>query len=128
MSSGYLRAPGRARRGIDREFFPLAGWSEAIEVEQGSAVHDGATDLDHAAKANQVLVVDLIPAQQLGVIAEIAQEPVKLPQCFRCAVEASHEGVAGQRFRFKNDELERVIGALWVPAISCAIGPDKEQG
>ena len=49
---------------------------------------------DHAAEANQVLVVDLVPVQQLGVIAEITQEPVKLPQCFRRAVEASHEGVA----------------------------------
>src|ERR1039457_958571 len=115
MSSGYLRAPCRARRGIDREFFPLAGRSEAIEVEQGSAVHDGATDLDYAAEANQVLVVDLIPVQQLGVIAEITQEPVKLPQCFWGAVEASHEGVAGQRFRGKHGELKRVVGLLCVP-------------
>ena len=49
-------------RGNDREFFPLAGRGKAIEVEQGSAVHDGATDLDHAAEANQVLVVDLMHA------------------------------------------------------------------
>src|ERR1022692_5339016 len=115
MSSGYLRAARGARRGIDREFFPLAGWGKAIEVEQGSAVHDGATDLDHAAEANQVLVVNLIPAQQLGVITEITQEPVKLPQCFWRTVEASHEGVAGQRFRFKHGELKRVVGLWCVP-------------
>ena len=106
----------------------MAGRGEAIEVEQGTAVHDGATDLDDAAETNQVLVVDLILAQQFGVITEIAQEPVKLPQRFRRAVEASQEGVAGQGFRFKHGELKVVVRPLCVPAIACALDQEQDIG
>ena len=63
-----------------RRFFPLCGWREAVEVEQGSAIYDMA-EPDHTSEADQLPVIDLISAQQFGVVAEVAQEPVEFPQC-----------------------------------------------
>jgi len=42
-------------------------------------------DLDHSAKANEILVVDFIVAEQVGVVAEVPQKPGELPQGFNRA-------------------------------------------
>ena len=46
-------------------------------------------DLDHTPQVDQGLVIDLILSEQLGVIAEIAQEPAQLPHGSGRAVEAA---------------------------------------
>jgi hypothetical protein len=48
----------------------LDSWREAIEIEHGSAVHDGVADLDDTPQPDQAFPVDLIPAEQIGVVTE----------------------------------------------------------
>ena len=86
---------------------PTTRRRKAVEIEQRSAVYDGVADLDDAAKADQVLVVDLIVTQQLGVVAEVAQKPVELPQRFRRAVETSGKECAGECFGSRTAKRSR---------------------
>src|SRR5438552_5410934 len=74
-------------------------------------------DLDHAAEANNVLVIDFVTSKKFSVIAEVPEKPVQLPQRFVCAVEAPSESVARQEFGLKHREHEAVIRFQRVPAI-----------
>ena len=40
---------------------------------------------------DQSFLIDLVAAEQFGVVAEIAQEPAELPQGFRGAIEPARE-------------------------------------
>src|SRR5207249_6921746 len=94
-SSGYLRAAS-ACRSVNRQFFPLACRGEAVEVEQGSAIHDGMTDLDHAPQSNETLLLNLISPEQFSVIAKVAQKPGQFPEGFLGAVDATSNRACGQ--------------------------------
>jgi hypothetical protein len=48
-----------------------AEWGEAVEVHQRDAVDHGVADLDDSDQAAQGALVDLVLAQQFGVIQEI---------------------------------------------------------
>src|SRR5271169_2532665 len=56
------------------------------------AIDDTVGELHHSTKPDQGLIVNLIAAEQLGVVTEVAQEPAELPQRFRGAVEPCGEG------------------------------------
>ena len=88
---------------------------ETIEIEQGSAVHDGVADLDDTAEADQVLVVDLIPSEQFGVVAEVAQKPVEFPQRSGRAVEAAGNRVSGEFFGFEDREAKEIERFSCIP-------------
>ena len=47
------------------ELFPPGRRGEAVEVEDGDAVHGDFADLDHAPQVDQRLLVDLIPSQAI---------------------------------------------------------------
>src|ERR1035441_6024083 len=97
MSSGCLRGVGArsTRNRSCRQFFPLAGWSEAIKVDERNAVDHSVTDLDDAAESGQSLLIDLFVGQKFRVIEEIPQEPAQLPHRFLRAVETTHNGLPG---------------------------------
>src|SRR5438876_5332141 len=84
-------------------------------------------DLDHAAQTGNILVIDLITSQKFRVVAEIAQEPVQLPQCLGCAVEASTESIAGEGFGLKHSEQDCVVGLLRMPAILHSLNANQEK-
>ena len=53
---------------------------------------------DHAAEIDQGLFVHLILGEQFRVIAEIAQEPIQLPESSFGAIEPTREGAALEGF------------------------------
>ena len=73
------------------EFFPAAGRGKTVQPEQGSAVEDDVADLDHALQTYELRFVHFVASEQFGVVAEVAQEPVQLPQGFRAAIEPAGE-------------------------------------
>jgi len=58
-------------------------------------MHDGMTYFHYTLEADQSLVIDFIFSQQLGVVAEVAQEPGQLPHCSGGAVKAAGGQAAG---------------------------------
>src|SRR5439155_5788127 len=124
-SSSHLRS-GRIVRGCGGEFLPATKGSESVEIEDGDAMHDGMTHLQHALEADQRLIIDFIFAQQLGVITEVAQEPGQLPHCSGPAVEAAGDQASGEMLGLKNSEADLVIRFLCMPAILHSIHPGEE--
>jgi hypothetical protein len=84
-------------------------------------------DLDHSTQANQVLVVDLVLPEQLGVVTEIAQEPVEFPQRSGRAVEATGNRVSSEFFRFKDREAEKIKRFSRVPSMVGSFDSNQEQ-
>ena len=89
-------------------------------------MHNGMTYFHYTLQADQRLVIDFILSQQLGVIAEVAQEPGQFPHCSGCTVEAAGNQAAGQMLGFENREADLVIRFLQVPAILHSINLDEE--
>ena len=56
------------------EFFPLAGWGEAVEVDERNAVDHGMADLDDAAESRQSLLIDLLVGQKFRVASTAARQ------------------------------------------------------
>jgi hypothetical protein len=56
----------------EREFFPLSGWRESVEVEEGAAVQRRVRDPEDPAETQQRLLIDLVPTHQILVIAEVS--------------------------------------------------------
>ena len=80
-------------------------------------------DLDHSPESGQTLIVDLVLAEQFGVVAKVTQKPVQLPQRFRRAIEASGDALAGIQLGLDDREPEEVIGLLCLPAMLRFIDP-----
>ncbi len=45
-------------------------------------VQDGVRDANNTLQPNERLLIEFISTQQIGVIAEIAEEPAQPPKCF----------------------------------------------
>ena len=69
-------------------------------------------DLDNSLQTYELGLVDFVGTEEFSVVAEVAQEPVKLPEGFRTAIEPAREDVASEPAWFKNDNRQRVIGFL----------------
>jgi|SRR5580704_15462008 hypothetical protein len=107
--------------------FPLAGRSKAVEVEQRCAIQNGVADLDHAAKANEILIVDFVVVEQVGVVAEVPQKPSELPQGFGRAIDSASKSLALDLLRFKDTEAQKVKGFLRMPTVLGSLHADEEQ-
>jgi hypothetical protein len=46
-------------------------------------------DLDDTAESDEAFFVDFIPAEQLGVVTEVTEEPVEFPERSGRAIEAA---------------------------------------
>ena len=109
------------------QFFPLAGWGKAVEVDQRNAVDHGVADLDDAAQSGQSLFIDLLVGQQFRVIKKIPQEPAQLPQRFLRAVEPADNGLTGQSAGLDDGESEDVERFVGMPAELGAIDANEED-
>ncbi len=74
----------------------------------------------------QGTLVDLVLAQQFGVIEKIPQEPTQLPHRLRGAVEAADNRAPGERLGFKDGEPQQIKALLGLPAVLGAIEPDEK--
>src|ERR1700733_4691835 len=120
---GGLLAARRSRGGL----FPVGGWSEAVEVEERAAVQDRSRGPEDSSQAHHGLFVDFVSAHQVGVVAEIAQEPAQFPQGPWGAVEPAGDRMALVLFRFENSEPQNVERSLRMPAIEGSIDANQED-
>jgi len=69
---------------VDRgsQLFPLASRHEAVEIHERNAVDHGVADLHDPGQPAQDALVDLVLAQQFGVIEKISQEPASFHIAF----------------------------------------------
>ena len=84
-------------------------------------------DLDDTAEADQALVVDLIPAEQFGVVAEVAQKPVEFPQRSGRAVEAAGNRVSGEFFGFEDREAKEIERFSCIPPMMGSLDANEQQ-
>ena len=103
------------------------GRRETVEVEQGSAVHDRVADLDDTAEPDQAFLVDLISAEQFGVVTEVAQKPVEFPQCSGRAVEAAGNRVSREFFGLEDREAEEIERFSRIPPMVRSLDANQEQ-
>ena len=115
-----------AERGHGGQLFPLAGRGEAVEVHQRDAVDHGVADLHDPDQAAQGSLVDLVLAQQFGVIEKIPQEPTQLPHRLWGAVETANDRSSSEWLGFKNGEAQQIKALLGMPAMLRPIEPDKK--
>ena len=109
------------------QFFPLAGWGEAVEVDQRNAVDHGVADLDDAAESGQSLLIDLFVGQKFRVIEKIPQEPAQLPHRLLRAVEPTDNGLTGQSAGLEYGESEDVERFVGMPAELGAVDANQED-
>jgi len=93
-----------------RVLIPIAGGGESVEIQVGAAIHGGVGELDYAGEPNHAFLIELIADEQLGVVAEIAQEPGELPERSFRAPEAPGKGSAGQSLGLNYGEANCVKG------------------
>src|SRR5579864_3611256 len=82
---------------------------------------------DHPSQIHQGLLIDIVLSEQGLVIAEVAQEPIQLPQGFRCAIEPSGETSRFVFFRLEDYEVKGEERLLRVPAIGGSFDSDQKQ-
>src|SRR5208283_619538 len=102
------------------KFFPTTCGRKAVQSDQGRTVHNDVADLDHSFQSYDLGLVDFIASKQFGVVAEIAQEPVELPEGLRVAIEPARNEVPSKPAGLKNGQSQGVIG---LPFLS--IKPDS---
>ena len=101
--------------------------SEGVEVEVEHAFDDRVADFHHTLQSDQRAIVDFTPAEQFGVVAEIAQKPVQLPQRFGCAVKAAGESVALEELRLEHTKYDSLERLLCIPAVLGSLNPGEEK-
>ena len=84
-------------------------------------------DLDYSSEANQAFVVDLILAEQFGVVTEVAQKPVEFPQRSGRAVEAAGNRVSGEFFGLEDREAEEIERLSGIPPMLSSLDANEEQ-
>jgi hypothetical protein len=75
----------------DLQGFPFVGRRESAQIEIGTTIQDRSRDTNDSAKPHELLFINFIPTQQIGVIAEVPQEPAEFPEGSRTAIEPSGE-------------------------------------
>src|ERR1035437_6660548 len=109
------------------KFFPSTSGSKTVQSDQGRTVEDDVTDLDHPHQPNELSLVHLVASEQLDVVAEVAQEPVQLPQCFCGAIESARQDVAKKPVGLKNGQSQRVVRFLSLPTKLGSLYPNQED-
>ena len=77
--------------GFARKLFPLRFGSKGFEVLERPTVQSDMGCPDDSAELWQSLLINLILVEQVGVIAEITQEPIQLPEGSFGAVEPARK-------------------------------------
>src|SRR6266852_1884199 len=116
-----------ASQSCHRELFPLSRRGEPFKVQERTAVEGGAGGSDNPAQAQQSFFIDLVPAEQIGVVAEVAQEPVELPQGLGGTVKPSGHGFSGKLLGLEDGQAQGEERLLRVPAIERSLDPNEEE-
>jgi len=69
-------------------------------------MHDGMAHFQHALQADQRPIIDFVFSKQLGVVAEVPQEPAQLPHGSGGAVEAAGDQAPGEMLGLKHSETD----------------------
>src|SRR5208283_555382 len=96
------------------------------EIDQRNAVDHRVADLDDSDESAQGALVDLVLAQQFGVIKEIPQEPTHLPHRLRGAVETADDRASGKGLGFEDGEPQHIKALLSPPAVLGAINSNEK--
>src|ERR1700730_19228221 len=109
------------------EFIPFTGRGKPAEIEKAAAVQGGVGNPHDSSQAEQRLLIDFISAHQIGVIAEIPQEPAEFPKRFGSAVETTGQRTALTLSWFENSEPQNIERSLRMPAVEGPIDADQEN-
>src|ERR1019366_5336886 len=72
------------------------------------------------------MLVDLVLAQQVGVVEKIPQEPTQFPHRLRGAVETADNRAPGKWLGLKNGEPQQIKALLGLPAMLRPVEPDEK--
>ncbi len=107
------------------EFFPFRCGGEGFQILKSVAVQGFICGPDDTAEVDQGLLIHLILAEQFHVVAEIAQEPIELPEGAFGRVEPAGEA-ALERLGFEHNESE-AGKPFGMPAIGGPFDANQEQ-
>ena len=80
-------------------------------------------NLDHTLETYELSFVDFVASEQFGVVAEVAKEPVQLPQGPRAAIEPAGNDLTGKSAGLKDGQRQGVIGLLCLPLKPGLVAP-----
>src|ERR1700730_15404244 len=109
------------------EFVPFTGRGKPAEIEKAAAVQGRVGDPYDTSQAEQSFLIDFVSAHQIGVVAEIPQEPTEFPKRFGSAVETTGERTALTLSWFENSEPQNIERSLRMPAVEGPIDADQEN-
>jgi hypothetical protein len=81
------------------KLFPISSGSESVEIKEGMAVQYGVRDANDSLKSEQRFFVELVSTEQIGVIAEISEEPAELAQRQRRSINKQIEFLLDRAIR-----------------------------
>ena len=84
-------------------------------------------NLGHALEPGHSLVVNLVSPEQIGVIAEVAQEPAEFPQRFGSAIDAGGKAACGELSGLFDRKDESQKGFVSVGAIGGFLDADEKE-
>src|SRR6516164_2806732 len=107
--------------------FPFTRRRKAIEALVGTAAETGSAGADDTAEMEQRFFIDLITAQEFGVIAKVAQEPVQAPESTFTAVDTAGKGPLEVGFGLEDAETHDQEGLLGMPAVCGVFNLHQEE-
>jgi hypothetical protein len=72
-------------------------------------------------------LIYLVATEQFGVVSEVPQEPIELPQGFRTAIEAARDSLPCETNWLKNRQSEPVIRLLCLPLKHGSLHSDEKN-
>src|SRR5580704_7457735 len=108
-----------------RKLFPLVGRSKSLEVEEAATAEHGVGDSDNSPQPPQSPFVDLIPSEQVGVVAEVSEEPAQFPQGSGCGVEPTGDRPAGVLLGLEDAQAQGEERLLRMPVVEGTLDPNQ---
>jgi hypothetical protein len=108
------------------KLFPISRRSESVKIQEGMTIQHCMGDANNALQTEQSFFVEFVSTQQIGVIAEIAQEPAQPPKGFGCAVDPPSQEMAAVFFGLKYGESHEVERPGGMPTMVSSIYTDEK--
>src|SRR5712692_5175928 len=87
-----------------RELFPLRRRGESLKVKKGPVMQGRVGNANDPTEMEEGPLIDLVLAQEVGVVTKISEKPVELPQRPFCAIQPACEGAPCERLRLQDDK------------------------
>src|SRR5712692_937921 len=108
------------------EFFPLRRRGERLKVEKGPVMQGCVRNANDSTEMEESLLIDLVLAEQVGVVTKISEKPVELPQRPFCAIQPACERASCERLGFQDNKSNQPKWFLRMPAIGNPLDTDEE--